>query len=48
MIHVCDYIEIYGRPINYDGSQGEHFGKLKTKDNTKLINKQKDILNFNI
>ena len=26
----------------------KHFGKLKTKDNTKLTNKQKDTINFDI
>ena len=34
--------------MNYDGSRGENFGKLKTKDNAKRTNKQKDTLNFDI
>ena len=32
----------------YDGSRGENFGKLKIKDNTKLTNKEKETLTFDI
>ena len=48
MLHVCDYIQRHGCPMNYDGSRGENFGKLKIKDNAKLTNKQKGTLNFDI
>ena len=48
MLHVVDYITRHGCPMNYDGSRGENFGKLKIKDNAKLTNKQKDTLNFDI
>ena len=48
MLHVVDYIERHGCPMNYDGSRGENFGKLKIKDNARLTNKQKDTLNFDI
>ena len=34
--------------MNYDGSRGENFSKLKIKNNAKLNNKDKDILNFDI
>ena len=34
--------------MNYNGSRDENFGKLKIKDNAKLTNNQKNILNFNI
>ena len=34
--------------MNYDGSRGENFGKLKIKDNAKLTNKQKGTLNVDI
>ena len=43
MMHVCDYIKIHGCPINYDGSRGEIFVKLKIKDNAKLTNNKKGI-----
>ena len=33
MLHIFDYITHYGCPMNYDGSRGETFGKLKTKYN---------------
>ena len=48
MLHVVDYIQRHGCPMNYDGSRGENFGKLKIKDNARLTNKQKDTLNFDI
>ena len=38
----------HGSPLNYDGSRGENFGKIKIKDNAKLTNKQKLTFNFNI
>ena len=44
MLHIIDNISRYGCQINYDGSAGENFGKLKIKDNTKLTNKEKDTL----
>ena len=34
--------------MNCDGSRGDTFGKLKIKDNTKLTNKQKDIINVDV
>ena len=40
MLHICDYIERHGSPLNYDGSRGENFGKVKVKDNAKLTNKR--------
>ena len=46
--HVIDYITRHGCPINYDGSRVENFGKLKKKNNSKLTNKVKDTLNFDI
>ena len=48
MLHVCDYIERHGSPLNYDGSRGENFGKVKIKDNAKLTRKQKGAFNFDI
>ena len=48
MLHIVDYIQRHGCPLNYDGSRGENFGKLKIKDNAKLTNKQKENLNFDI
>ena len=34
--------------MNYDGSRGESFGKVKIKDNAKLTRKQKGAFNFDI
>ena len=34
--------------MNYDGSRGENFGKLRMKDNAKLTAKVKVTLNFEI
>ena len=48
MLHVCDYIQRHGSPLNYDGSRGENFGKVKIKDNAKLTRKQKGVFNFDI
>ena len=48
MLHVCDYIKRHGSPLNYDGSRGENFGKIKIKDNAKLTNKRKLTFNFDI
>ena len=48
MLHICDYIQRHGSPLNYDGSRGENFGKVKVKDNAKLTNKNKDTLNLDI
>ena len=48
MLHITDYIERHGCPMNYDGSRGENFGKIKIKDNARLTNKQKDTLNYDI
>ena len=48
MLHVCDYIERHGTPLNYDGSRGENFGKVIIKDNAKLTRKQKVAFNFDI
>ena len=48
MLHIVDYIKRHGCPMNYDGSRGENFGKLKIKDNAQLTNKQKETLNFDI
>ena len=43
MLHLCDYIQRHGSPLNYDGSRGENFGKVKIKDNAKLTRKDKKI-----
>ena len=48
MLHIVDYIQRHGCPMTYDDSRGENFRKLKIKDNTKLTNRQKDTLNFDI
>ena len=48
MLHAIDYITRHGSSINYYGLRGENFGKLKIKDDAKLTNKEKDILNFDI
>ena len=48
MLHVCDYIKRHGSPLNYDGSRGENFGKIKIKDNAKITNKRKLTFNFDI
>ena len=48
MLHICDYIQRHGSPLNYDGSRGENFGKVKIKDNAKLTRKEKVVLNFDI
>lgn len=32
--------------MNYNGTRGESFGKLKIKGNEKLTNEQKNALNF--
>ena len=34
--------------MNYDGSRGEKFGKIKIKDNAKITNKRKPIFNSDI
>ena len=39
ILHIVEYIKCHGCPINYDGSRGENFGKLKIKENTQLTNK---------
>ena len=31
MLHVVDYITKHSCPMNYDGSRGENFGKIKIK-----------------
>ena len=41
MLHVCDSIERHECPMNYDGSRGDTFGKLKMKNNAKLNNFKK-------
>ena len=48
MLHIYDYIKRHGSPLNYDGSRGENFGKIKIKDNAKLTRKQKGAFNFDI
>ena len=48
MLHVCDFIKQYSPPLDYDGSRGEQFGKMKIKDNTRISNKQKLTFNFDI
>ena len=48
MLHVVDYIIIHGYAMDYDGSRGDNFGKLQIKDNAKITNTQKDVLNFDI
>ena len=48
MLHICDYIQRHGSPLNYDGSRGENFGKVKIEDNAKLTRRQKVVLNFDI
>ena len=48
MLYVCDYIKRHGSLLNYDGSRGENFGKVKIKDNAKLTRKQKGAINFDI
>lgn len=48
MLYVVDYNTQHWCPINYDVSRGEKFGKLKITDNSKLTNKQKHTLNFEI
>ena len=48
ILHVIDYITRHGCSMNWDGSRGETFGKLKIKDNAKLTNKYKDTLNSDI
>ena len=40
MLYVCDYIQGHGYLMNFDGSRGGKFGKLKIKDNTKLTNRK--------
>ena len=37
MLHVVDYIARHGCPMNYDGSRGKSFGKLKIKDKQNII-----------
>ena len=48
MLHIADYIQRHGCPMNYDCSRGENLGKLKIKDNAKRTNRQKDALSFDI
>lgn len=48
MLHVVDYITMYGYPMNYNGSRGENYGKLKIKDNAKLTKTRKNTLNLDI
>ena len=48
MLHIVDYIKRHGCPVNYDGSRGENYGKLKIKDNAQLTNKRKETLNYDI
>ena len=47
-LHVVYYITKYGFPMNYDGSRGDIFGKLRIKANTKLTNKDKEPINSDI
>ena len=48
MLHIVDYVNRHGCPMNYNGSRGESIGKTKIKDNTKLTNQQKHTLHYNI
>ena len=48
MVYFFDYIKRHGTPLNYDGSRGESFGKIKIKNNAKLNRKQKGAFNFDI
>ena len=48
MLHVVDYIERHGCPMNYDGSRCENTGKTKIKDNAKRTNQQKHTLHYDI
>ena len=34
--------------MHYDGSRGKRFGKYKINDNARLINKEKEVLEFDI
>ena len=38
LLHLCDYIQRHGVPMNYDGSRGENMGKERAKDLAKLTN----------
>jgi hypothetical protein len=48
MLHIPEYISLFGAPSNVDGSRGEHHGKTLIKDNAKNTNKQRDTMNFDI
>lgn len=48
MLHIADYIERHGCPMNYHGGRGENSGKIKIKGNARLTNKHKDTLNYDI
>ena len=48
ILHVVDCITRHCCPINYAGSRGDNFSKLKIKDNANLTSKVKDTLNFDI
>ncbi len=48
ILHITDYIKRFGAPSNWDGSRGEHHGKVLVKDNAKLTNRRKETLNYDI
>ena len=48
IIHIVDYITIYGYPMSYDGSMSENFDKLKITYNAKLTKKEKETLKCDI
>ena len=47
-LHIFDYIQRYGCPMNYDGSRGENIGKTNIKDNAERASQQKSTLHYNI
>ena len=48
MLYLCDYIKRHGTPLNYNGPRRGKFGKVKVKDNAKIIRKQRGAFNLDI
>jgi hypothetical protein len=48
MLHITDYIQRFGSPLNFDGGRGENFGKVKIKENARRTNKDRNCINFDI
>ena len=48
MLHVIDYIERHGFPMNYDQSCRKNMGKTEIKDIARRTDQQKHTLRYDI